>query len=192
MSPILSCLHADRHIPLILHHIPTDSPSSPPLPLPLLSTTATSFHNGSIFRISLPLQHLLFHRTPATGLPDSIHPLVPSPQRQCFSHFAAVAASPFAPNPIHRPSGQHHLSAPFPQRQHFLHFPAVAAPPFAPHPVFSNIQTTLHLSICYCILFVNNCISALYVKIGKTDKAVFRRIPGKKCRICFEATAVNK
>lgn len=49
----------------------------------------------------------------------------------------------------------------------------------------------MDLSICYCILYVNNYILASYVKICITDKAVLRRIPDKKRRICYEAAAAN-
>lgn len=32
----------------------------------------------------------------------------------------------------------------------------------------------------------------LYIKIRKTDKTVWKRNPGKKCRICYEAMAVSR
>ena len=59
-------------------------------------------------------------------------------------------------------------------------------------PFSAHTDNLAHLSICYCILFVNICALILYAKIGKTDKAVFRRIPGKKCRMrCTKKVSVR-
>ena len=45
---------------------------------------------------------------------------------------------------------------------------------------------TTHLSICYCAFCVNACELVWYEKRGKTDRAILRRISGKKGRICYE------
>ena len=62
MSPILSCLHADRHIPLILHHIPTDSPSS--------SSSSTPFYHRHLF----PQRQHFPHFPAVAASPFSPHP----------------------------------------------------------------------------------------------------------------------
>ena len=103
--PVLSC---PVHTPLFSHLIP-----------PL-------FHNGSNFRVSLPLRHCL-SRDPLLQAFWTALPSCSSSTTAAFSAFRCRCGMTFLATPYCRPSGPHSTFAPFPQRQHFPRFSAVAA-----------------------------------------------------------------
>ena len=83
-----------------------------------------SLHNGSRFRISLPL----WNGFSAVSLLRASWTALPLQSPSTTAAFPAIlcrCGMAFPPHPCYGLPGRHCLPSPLPQRQHFLHFPAV-------------------------------------------------------------------
>ena len=83
-----------------------------------------SFHNGSNFRISLPLRNGFF----AASLLQALRTPLSLGSLSTTAPFPAIlcrCGTSFPPYPCYGLPGRHCLPSPLPQRHQFLHFPAV-------------------------------------------------------------------